>query len=148
MAGAAVGFLPFNYPRARAFLGDVGSYGLGAFLASAAMVALAKGIPVVIVVGPFVLYVADVGITLSRRAIRGEHLFTAHREHIYQQLIAQGEPAWLVAAGLGSVSLCCGLLGIAGARSGTATAEVGVVQAALVMGYLASPAVLRQRKPA
>ena len=90
LGGAALGFLPFNFPRARVFLGDAGSYFLGAALAAFAVSAIAAGIDPIAVGAPLLLYIADVGTTLIRRFRKGEPLLEAHRTHCYQLLCRQG----------------------------------------------------------
>jgi UDP-N-acetylmuramyl pentapeptide phosphotransferase/UDP-N-acetylglucosamine-1-phosphate transferase len=90
-AGAAAGFLPFNFPRARIFMGDVGSGVLGLLIAvaliwqmSAPDTALASG---------FVLcsaFVTDATCTLVSRIARGRRWYSAHREHLYQWLVRSG----------------------------------------------------------
>lgn len=91
VAGAALGFLPWN-ATSRVFLGDVGSYGLGALLAGSAVLAWAEGIPPVLCIAPLLVYVADTGWVIIRRAHAGEPLTEAHREHVYQRLVALGLP--------------------------------------------------------
>ncbi|MGZ4673698.1 MAG: MraY family glycosyltransferase [Ilumatobacteraceae bacterium] len=90
VAGAAIGFAPFNVPIARLFLGDVGSYFVGAWLAATVVVALRIGVPPEIVIAPFMLFLLDTSLTLFRRWRRGEHLFLAHRDHAYQRLTQHG----------------------------------------------------------
>lgn len=88
-AGLA-GFLPFNYPRARIFLGDVGSQVCGLLLGVFTLVLAADGLAGSwIVSGLFVpLMLAgilwDVLFTLCRRALAHERLTQAHRGHLYQ----------------------------------------------------------------
>jgi len=89
-AGAALGFLPFNAPRARIFLGDVGSYFFGALAAAGVMTGIRTEVPPGLVIAPLVIYGVDVIITLTRRALRGAPLLEAHREHIYQRLVRDG----------------------------------------------------------
>ena len=89
-AAAALAFAPFNFPHARVFLGDVGSYALGAALAVLAVVGLRAGIAPEAVLAPLSLYVADTGATLVRRFRRGEPWYRPHRDHVYQQLGARG----------------------------------------------------------
>lgn len=89
-AGAAVGFAPFNVVNASIFLGDVGSYFLGAWLALLLVLVVAEGAPLVVALGPFVLYLLDTGTTLVRRFRRGVRLLDAHREHAYQRLVERG----------------------------------------------------------
>ncbi len=90
VSGAALGFLPFNAPRAFIFLGDVGSYFVGFWLAGSALLAVDAGLPVLVVLAPFVLYLLDTGAVLVRRGLRGERLTQAHREHVYQRLVQGG----------------------------------------------------------
>ncbi len=86
IASSALGFAPYNYPRARVFLGDVGSYLFGAVLAYAAVVGLRVQIPPEAVLAPLALYGADTAFTLVQRLLRGAHWYEAHREHVYQRL--------------------------------------------------------------
>jgi Fuc2NAc and GlcNAc transferase len=85
-AGGCFGFLFFNWPPAKIFLGDVGSTVLGFVFAIGILSALRAGIPLeaaVLPVGPFF---ADATMTLLRRAWRQERLGEAHRSHCYQRL--------------------------------------------------------------
>jgi UDP-N-acetylmuramyl pentapeptide phosphotransferase/UDP-N-acetylglucosamine-1-phosphate transferase len=93
IAGACAGFLPHNFPKARMFMGDVGSAPLG-FLLAALVVWIARDqgwwllIPLALLHANFVL---DTGLTLVRRILRGERWYEAHREHFYQRLIRSGK---------------------------------------------------------
>ena len=93
IAGAAFGFLPHNFPRARMFMGDVSSAPLGFLLAAVALWAAAEAgwwllIPLALL---HANYVFDTGITLVRRVLRGESWHSAHREHFYQRLVRSGQ---------------------------------------------------------
>jgi UDP-N-acetylmuramyl pentapeptide phosphotransferase/UDP-N-acetylglucosamine-1-phosphate transferase len=92
VAGAVLGFLPWNFPRAKMFMGDVGSAFLGYVLAclyarSVHEAGLELLLPLAMVHMGFVL---DTAITLVRRALRRERLSEAHREHFYQRLVRSG----------------------------------------------------------
>ena len=93
IGGAALGFLPHNFPKARMFMGDVSSAPLG-FLLAVLTVWLAEKngwwlmIPLALLHANFVL---DTAITLSRRIARGERWYAPHREHFYQRLIRSGK---------------------------------------------------------
>ncbi len=91
MAGACMGFLPFNFPRARIFLGDVGSGALGLICGVLIWVAVASAPEHfwVWVVLPSALLV-DASLTLASRVVSGRRWYTAHREHLYQWLIRSG----------------------------------------------------------
>lgn len=89
LAGALLGFAPFNRPVARLFLGDVGSLPIGLLtgwclleLASRHHFAAAMLLPL--------YYLADATITLFRRIINGERFWDAHRSHFYQQATDNG----------------------------------------------------------
>jgi UDP-N-acetylmuramyl pentapeptide phosphotransferase/UDP-N-acetylglucosamine-1-phosphate transferase len=93
VAGAAVGFLPWNVPKARIFMGDSGSLPLGMALAVVAGLAAEPSRPgaapalpfpaAILLFGP---YLFDVTFTLVRRAREGKPLGQAHKEHLYQRL--------------------------------------------------------------
>ncbi|WP_081420123.1 hypothetical protein [Pseudoxanthomonas sp. Root630] len=84
---ACAGFLPFNFPRARIFLGDVGSGALGYALAALAATSMAasprEGMPLVLL--PLCAFLVDAGFTLAWRMLRREHWWTPHVSHLYQQ---------------------------------------------------------------
>ncbi len=88
LAGAAAGFLPFNWARASVFLGDVGSYFLGFTLAALPLGAVPewRSGAVLFVALSLWLFLADATWTLARRGLRGERVHEAHREHLYQRL--------------------------------------------------------------
>ncbi len=90
-ASASAGFLGFNAPPARVFLGDAGSVPLG-FLAGAlgACGALTLAWPgwfPVLVFSPFIV---DASVTIARRVARGERAWVAHRDHYYQRVVLRG----------------------------------------------------------
>jgi UDP-N-acetylmuramyl pentapeptide phosphotransferase/UDP-N-acetylglucosamine-1-phosphate transferase len=89
VALAALAFLPFNFPKARVFLGDVGSGALGlavAWLGAATAIDMEFG-PTVLLLGlPLSAFMVDAGLTLSRRILRGERWWEPHSQHLYQGL--------------------------------------------------------------
>lgn len=80
-------FLPWNWPRARMFLGDVGSYALGISSLALALMAYLGGASPVVALAPGIPYAADVAVTLARRLLQGQQLTAAHRDHTYQQIL-------------------------------------------------------------
>ncbi|MEE4381292.1 MAG: glycosyltransferase family 4 protein [Pseudomonadales bacterium] len=135
LAFAALGFLPWNFPRARIFMGDAGSGFLGFSLGVLSIDALAShpglGWAWLILLGTFVV---DATVTLLRRMIRGYRFDEAHRSHAYQYLARRvgrhapvsvgygavvvfwlGPVAWLAARGVlpGLVTLLLGWLPLA-----------------------------------
>jgi len=109
LVGACAGFLKWNAPNAKTFMGDCGSQFLGFIFALWTLhlpeetmriwiLAPPQGAPprpelavpflaLVLIMLPFAW---DVVWTLIRRARRGENLFQAHRSHLYQRLLATG----------------------------------------------------------
>lgn len=85
-AGAGLGFLPWNAPKAQLFLGDVGSYLFGGLMAAAIVHTIQRPTLVWRVAAPLLPYGVDAAITLARRAQRGERLTEAHHDHTYQRL--------------------------------------------------------------
>jgi len=87
LAAGLAGFLPFNFPRARIFLGDVGSQFCGFVLAVLAVVAgRFDNVELSFLIVPLLLsgVLFDVAFTLIRRALAGERLTEPHRGHLYQ----------------------------------------------------------------
>lgn len=88
-AGAACGFLLWNWHPARIFLGDVGSVPLGFFLGWLLLETAAAGQWAAALIMPL-YYLADATITLAKRAACGEKVWLAHRQHFYQKPIQRG----------------------------------------------------------
>jgi Fuc2NAc and GlcNAc transferase len=100
------GFLLWNWPPARIFMGDAGSGFLGFILGAMAWTTIAAGKLSVwfwlILVGAFFV---DATLTLLRRWRRGEPLATAHRSHAYQRLSRRFGSHLKVTLGLLSVNV-------------------------------------------
>jgi len=91
VAVAAAGFLVWNWPPARIFMGDVGSGVLGFFFATLAVASENAGGPPVAAWGLLLgVFVFDATITLIRRRLRGQSLAVAHRLHAYQRAVQFG----------------------------------------------------------
>jgi UDP-GlcNAc:undecaprenyl-phosphate GlcNAc-1-phosphate transferase len=93
LAGGTLGFLPFNFPPARVYLGDAGSLLLGFALATLALEGAVKGPAIVAIAIPLVAFglpVMDTVIAVVRRAARGAPLFTGDREHLHHRLLDIG----------------------------------------------------------
>ena len=91
LAGAAAGFLLFNFPPARVFMGDTGSSTLGFFAAALSLWAdIVGAVPLWISVLLFSPFIVDASVTLVRRALNRERVWRAHRSHYYQKLVQLG----------------------------------------------------------
>jgi UDP-N-acetylmuramyl pentapeptide phosphotransferase/UDP-N-acetylglucosamine-1-phosphate transferase len=137
LAGASVGFLPFNAIRPRIFLGDVGSYGIGFALSAIALLLWDAGASPVVLLGPFVLYLSDTFTVLIRRRRRGDSLFEAHREHAYQRLIQAGWSHLEVAGLCAAITLVASVIMFVVLDSSTSAQVVALVAVVLlVLTYL------------
>ena len=87
VSASAAGFLVWNWPPAKIFMGDAGSGVIGYLVAAIAIGSEnRRSVPLLAFVIISGLFVADATITLVRRVARGEHPADAHREHAYQRL--------------------------------------------------------------
>jgi len=91
VAAAAAGFLVFNFPPARLFMGDAGSVPLGFLAGALGVVGWSRGYwPIWFPLLVFAPFVCDATLTLLRRALRRERVWQAHRDHYYQRLVRMG----------------------------------------------------------
>jgi len=86
---AALGFLRWNWHKAKVFMGDVGSIPMGFLLGWLLILLAGEGlfIPALILA---LYYLMDATITLAKRAMRKEKVWQAHREHFYQKATQAG----------------------------------------------------------
>jgi Fuc2NAc and GlcNAc transferase len=87
LAAASGGFLVWNWPPARIFMGDVGSGFVGFTIAGLGlMISQHSAIPIEVWVILSGVFVVDATVTLIRRVYRRDRWFEAHRTHAYQHL--------------------------------------------------------------
>ncbi|PRA81990.1 NAD-dependent epimerase/dehydratase family protein [Microbacterium sp. MYb66] len=147
VAGAFLGFLPWNVTKPGLFLGDVGSYLLGAITAGIGVAILWAGVDPVVAVSPLAIYLADTLFTLARRASRGEAILQSHRSHSYQRLTDTGLGHAAVTAMVGGFTVLTSAVGV--------LREAALIPAALawalILGicalYLALPRMRGNRLP-
>jgi Fuc2NAc and GlcNAc transferase len=110
MALACLGFLPFNLPRARVFMGDVGSIVLGGVFAGLVYLASHTLLDFLCMASFLFPFYADELTTMIVRLRAGENLTQPHRRHIYQLLANERQiPHWRVSAGYGFFQLLMGV---------------------------------------
>jgi Fuc2NAc and GlcNAc transferase len=106
VAATVGGFLAWNFPRARIFMGDAGSGFVGIMLGLLSLEAAAVAAELfwgwVILLGAFVV---DATVTLVRRLLRGERVYEAHRSHAYQHAARRLGSHVPVSLAFGSVNL-------------------------------------------
>jgi UDP-GlcNAc:undecaprenyl-phosphate GlcNAc-1-phosphate transferase len=90
LAGAAIGFLPYNFNPAKIFLGDAGSLFIGYVFATVSIIGASKTAIAISIVVPLVvlaLPVLDTAAAIVRRATAGKRITEADRGHFHHQLI-------------------------------------------------------------
>ena len=96
LAGALVGFLPFNFSPAKTFIGDTGSNFLGYSLAIISILGSAKTYTAAVIVLPLIvlgLPIFDTLFAIVRRMIKGKSIkavFKADKGHLHHKLVAKG----------------------------------------------------------
>ena len=110
MASACAGFLPFNIPKPRVFMGDVGSILLG-FVFACLVAAFAGTVVEFVILAAFLLpFYLDELVSIVERLRKKQRLTKPHRSHLYQVLANEvGIAHWKVALGYGIFQLATGL---------------------------------------
>lgn len=139
VAAACVGFLPYNAGSARVFLGDSGSYGIGAAIGGLCVLAWTLGAQPEAAIAPLAIYIADTGAVVLRRLRAGEPIHEAHRTHVYQRLTDLGWSHQKVALFVATLTLACGVLGWAGTLNFVPRGITDAVIVGLAALYLMSP---------
>jgi UDP-GlcNAc:undecaprenyl-phosphate GlcNAc-1-phosphate transferase len=131
LAGALAGFLVWNRPPARVYLGDAGSYLIGTALAISMLDALQRPAATAAGATLFVgVAAADTGVAILRRLRARRPLLHGDRGHVYDQLVDHGWPAIGAVAALATAQAALTVAGVAigGFSGGTAiTATAGVI---------------------
>ena len=106
MAAAIFGFMYFNLPPAKIFLGDVGSGFIG-FTIGAISLVVGKDEPLVAwsMIILLSVFVTDATVTLLRRLLNREHVYVAHRTHAYQHLSKKLNHHLPVSVGIGAINM-------------------------------------------
>lgn len=113
VAASAGGFLVFNFPPARIFMGDAGSSVLGFLAAFAILWGSRVGIlsfwVSILVFSPFVI---DASVTLFRRLWNCEKIWQAHKSHYYQRLVGLGWSHKKTVLSEYALMICCSVTAI------------------------------------
>jgi len=116
-AGALVGFLRFNFPPARIFLGDAGSMLIGLVVGTLAVEASLKGPGTLLVAGPLAVWLVpalDTALAIVRRTLTGRSIYTTDRGHLHHRLLKRLGSNRMV---LVVVGLLCSVSAAAGVSS-------------------------------
>ncbi|MBR0040732.1 MAG: undecaprenyl/decaprenyl-phosphate alpha-N-acetylglucosaminyl 1-phosphate transferase [Oscillospiraceae bacterium] len=139
LAGACLGFLPYNRSPARIFMGDTGSQLLGYLLGAASMLGMFKSHALLTFFVPLLalgLPLLDTAFAFTRRALRGQNPLHADRGHIHHRLLDMGLSPRNAVRLLCSVSAALGLAAVMLASQGSAARAL----AALLMSFAGAAA--------
>jgi UDP-N-acetylmuramyl pentapeptide phosphotransferase/UDP-N-acetylglucosamine-1-phosphate transferase len=138
IAGAAAGFLVWNFDPARIFLGDAGSIPLGFMAAAIGVLGWRRGLwPFWFPGLTFSVFIVDSGLTLAKRLIHRENPFQAHRSHYYQRLIRMGWSHCRLALSAYAAMAATSLSALVLRDASFATSLVGVLLWAAIFAALA-----------
>jgi UDP-GlcNAc:undecaprenyl-phosphate GlcNAc-1-phosphate transferase len=115
VAGALLGFLKFNYPPARIYMGDGGAYFLGFLIGILSIANSNKGTVAAALIAPafaLALPIVDVSLAILRRGLRGLPVFRPDQKHIHHHLITLGISRERTLLNLYTVSLLCLVLAL------------------------------------
>lgn len=117
VAAAAAGFLIFNFPPARIFMGDTGSSALGLLAGGLSLWGTAeRAFPFWAALLAFSPFIVDASVTLVRRLWRGERVWQAHKTHYYQRLVQSGWGHRKTVIAEYGLMAACGASALAGSR--------------------------------
>ncbi len=106
VGAASLGFLAWNWPPAKIFMGDVGSGFLGFVLGSAAIATHGQGaLDIWAWLVILAVFLVDATLTLVRRVLRGERFYEAHRSHAYQHAARRLESHGAVSGAIAVMNL-------------------------------------------
>ncbi len=150
LIGTTAGFLRYNFPPARVFMGDTGSQFLGLMLAAVSLLENRKGTATVTLLFPLValaLPIADSVLALFRRVAAGRHVFHADSGHIHHRLLRLGLTHAQVTLLLWGLSAVLGVVAILLARQPRRVALLlaGLLAVVLFVAFEVVEAVARRR---
>lgn len=148
LVGTGLGFLPFNVPNARVFLGDVGSYFAGSLIGVASVMVYERtNLGLAAAVAPCVIYAADTAYTMFRRFRRGEPLLEPHREHIYQRITTGRRSHSFTSSVVAAFTVAACLIGSAASSLGWPDPVAIALLGGVAIGYLRLPSLLGEAQP-
>jgi len=119
LAGALLGFLFFNFPPARVFMGDSGSMFLGYIIGGISIMGLLKTATILGLVFPLLVLgmpVTDLTFAIIRRKLRGQSIAMADRGHLHHRLLDAGFTQRQAVLLMYGISACFGMAAVLGAK--------------------------------
>lgn len=136
LAGAAIGFLPYNFNPAKIFMGDTGAMFLGFVLAAQAIEGAVKSATAIALIVPILtlgLPIFDTAYAIFRRFVNGKPLMQADKGHVHHRLLAIGLSQKQAVLYMYVISISLGICSVVLARIGIKQA---VIALALVISML------------
>jgi len=136
VAGASLGFLLYNFPPARIFMGDAGSTSLGLLAGALGGLGVARDLwhPAFPAIA-FLPFIFDGSATLLMRISRGEKVWQAHRDHAYQKLNMTGLGHRKTALVYYGLMIASALVGLASLRPGAGWMATAGLLTAFLLAY-------------
>ncbi|MCL5795086.1 MAG: undecaprenyl/decaprenyl-phosphate alpha-N-acetylglucosaminyl 1-phosphate transferase [Patescibacteria group bacterium] len=141
LAGASLGFLPFNFNPAKIFLGDSGSMFLGFMIAVAAIISGAKLATVVLILG---IPILDAVWVILRRIFSGHSPFKADRLHLHHRFLEAGFSQRKIVLIVYALCAIFGVIALANSTGGKMVAIWWLVAVMVIIGV--SLVIIRSRK--
>lgn len=116
LAGAALGFLRYNFNPAQIFMGDGGAYFMGFTLAGIGVIGLVKGVTTVAVLLPYLILavpILDISSVVVARLSRGKSPFAADKRHLHHRLLKAGLSQRMIVLFIYALTLWVGSLAMA-----------------------------------
>ena len=143
LAGAIVGFLPYNFNPAKTFIGDVGAQFLGFSLAVISILGTAKTYTLLVLISPLIILalpIADTLFAIVRRVIKGRSIkaiFSPDTGHLHHKLMKKGYTQKQAVLILYGISACLGMFAIILLESGIwkALSFALMIIAVIAIGY-------------
>ena len=143
LAGAIVGFLPYNFNPAKTFIGDVGAQFLGFALAVISILGTAKTYTLLVLISPLIILalpIADTLFAIVRRVIKGRSIkaiFSPDTGHLHHKLMKKGYTQKQAVLILYGISACLGMFAIILLESGIwkALSFALMIIAVIAIGY-------------
>lgn len=139
LAGACIGFLPYNFNPAKIFMGDTGAMFLGFVLSSVAVDAAVKSATVVALIVPMLalgLPIFDTAFAIIRRFVNGKPIMQADRGHIHHRLIDNGLTQRQAVLFLYSMSVVLGLCAVLMVKIGMKEALLALIVGLFTFTYM------------
>lgn len=146
---ALAGFLIYNFPRARIFMGDAGSLFLGFSLAVFSIILTQEPhhpVSPLVPVLALLLPLFDTLRVMTVRMLRGRNPFTADKSHLHHLLVRRGMSSFAAVILLWTICAVCGTAALLLERHGPAVLIASVLSAAAGLSLLAEVLVLRLRR--